>query len=60
MEAALKIWKDEGLPELQLKDPWYGEELGFWPAEYKDDADKIIQGEQYLVGKRLEQKREQV
>jgi 4-hydroxy-3-polyprenylbenzoate decarboxylase len=60
MEAALKIWKDEGLPELQLKDPWYGEELGFWPAEYREDAEKIVKGEQYLVGKRLEQKRERV
>jgi 4-hydroxy-3-polyprenylbenzoate decarboxylase len=60
MEAALKIWKEEGLPELQLKDPWYGEELGFWPAEYRDDAEKIVKGEQYLVGKRLEQKLERV
>lgn len=60
MEAALKIWKDEGLPELHLKEPWYGKELGFWPATYKDDAEKIVKGDHYLVGKRLEKERQRV
>ncbi len=60
MERAVEIWKEEGLPELHLRDPWYGRTFGFWPKEYQDDAEKIVNGEQYQVGKRLEKLREKV
>ena len=29
MEWALKLWEKEGLPELKLKEPWYGYSLGY-------------------------------
>ncbi len=29
MERALKLWEKEGLPELKLKEPWYGYSLGY-------------------------------
>lgn len=60
MEAALKIWKDEGLPDLDLRFPWYGQEFGHWPKEYQEDAEHILNGEQYIVGKRLAEKRQKV
>lgn len=45
MENALKIWEELKLPELTLKEPWYGHELGYWPREFREDAEQIIKGE---------------
>ncbi len=60
MEKAIEIWKEEGLPDLDLKEPWYGQAFGYWPEEYQDDAEKIVSGKQYEVGRRLEKLREKV
>jgi 4-hydroxy-3-polyprenylbenzoate decarboxylase len=60
MEEALNIWKEEGLPELHLKEPWYGYELGYWPEEYRSDADQVVKGDHYLVGERLKKQRVKV
>ena len=59
MERALEIWKELGLPELHLKQPWYGYTLGYWPAEYEEDAERIMKGEHYRVNDRLERKRQE-
>ena len=32
MERALEIWREEEMPELKLRDPWYGYPLGLWTA----------------------------
>ncbi|MDG6904465.1 MAG: UbiD family decarboxylase [Nitrososphaerota archaeon] len=57
MENALRMWKKLGLPDLSLKQPWYGYELGYWPETYARDADLILKGEQYKVVERLEKER---
>jgi 4-hydroxy-3-polyprenylbenzoate decarboxylase len=57
MEKALSIWKEEGLPELKLKEPWYGYNLGFWPDEYAEQAELALKGEHYKVGEMLALKR---
>ncbi|MGI0090783.1 MAG: UbiD family decarboxylase [Nitrososphaerales archaeon] len=53
MERALRIWKESGLPELSLKQPWYGYSLGFWPKQNEEDAELILKGEHYKVNERL-------
>ena len=45
MERALKIWKQEELPPLTLKNPWYGYALGLWNAEDDEMAEAIARGE---------------
>jgi hypothetical protein len=45
MERALEIWKEEELPALALKNPWYGYALGLWNAEDDEMAEAIARGE---------------
>ena len=45
MEEALKIWKKLGLPTLDLRNTWHGYELGFWPQEFAEDAERAARGE---------------
>ena len=54
MEKATKIWTELGLPELHLRQPWYGYELGYWPSDYAKDAELILKGDHYKIGERLE------
>ncbi|MFH1003569.1 MAG: UbiD family decarboxylase, partial [Chloroflexota bacterium] len=49
MEEALRIWQKEGLPPLQLKEPWYGYELGHWPRQLAEDAARAAKGEYYQI-----------
>lgn len=51
MEEALRIWEKEGLPPLELKRPWFGYELGYWPQEFAEDADRAVKGEYYKTAK---------
>jgi 4-hydroxy-3-polyprenylbenzoate decarboxylase len=44
MERAIKIWQEEGLPPLRLKDPWYGYNLGDWTKEDEEIAELAVQG----------------
>jgi hypothetical protein len=60
MENALRIWKELNLPELNLVDPWYGYELGYWPDEFRKDAEDIVNGNVYKIGERLGKLRQKV
>jgi 4-hydroxy-3-polyprenylbenzoate decarboxylase len=51
MERAQSIWKELGLPELELKSPWFGYNLGSWSEEDEEDAERAMRGEHYLTGK---------
>ena len=57
MERALRIWKEEELPALQLKNPWWGYELGYWPGEFEEQATLAVEGEYQRVGDMLAQQR---
>lgn len=52
MEEALRIWEKEGLPPLDLRKTWYGYELGFWPQEFAEDAERAVRGEYYKTYER--------
>jgi 4-hydroxy-3-polyprenylbenzoate decarboxylase len=49
MEQALEIWKEEELPPLALKSPWYGYPLGLWNAEDDAMAEAIARGEPVVI-----------
>lgn len=53
MERALEIWREEGLPALKLKNPWWGYSLGYWPSEFEEQADLAVKGEYQRVGEML-------
>jgi 4-hydroxy-3-polyprenylbenzoate decarboxylase len=56
MTNAINIWKELDFPELKLKPPWHGYELGNWTAEDREYADLIVRGEFFAVGDKLAQK----
>lgn len=59
MERAQKVWGELGLPELTLREPWYGYSLGAWTAEDVEEAQAPIDGEYYKIGeKQARNKRE--
>jgi 4-hydroxy-3-polyprenylbenzoate decarboxylase len=54
MEAALEIWKDEGMPDLKLRQPWYGYKLrGLWTEEDDELARRAVAGEALRAGELL-------
>ncbi len=50
MEEALRLWQKEGLPQLKLKQPWFGYNLGYWGDEYDEWAELAVKGEYHKVG----------
>jgi len=53
MERARKIWEEEGLPELTVKEPWHGYSLGRWSKENEEEALLAIQGDHEETGEKL-------
>jgi 4-hydroxy-3-polyprenylbenzoate decarboxylase len=51
MERALEIWREERMPELRLKTPWYGYPLDLWTAEDDALAERVAAGEYFKAGK---------
>lgn len=47
MEKAMEIWREEGLPPLKLRPPWYGYSLGSWTARDEAKADEATKGKYY-------------
>ena len=52
MEDAVQLWQELGLPELKLRTPWYGYNLGHWSAEETEEADLAVRGDYYLTGEK--------
>jgi len=53
MERARTIWEELGLPPLRPRAPWYGYNLGVWPAEFEELAALGAQGRFEEVAQRL-------
>ena len=60
MDHAIEVWKEMGLPELKLRKPWYGYELGNWTKEDREYADLIVRGEYYSLGEKLAEREKKV
>ena len=50
MERALQLWREEGLPALRLKEPWWGVSLGFWNEVHDRHARAAAAGDYYRAG----------
>lgn len=50
MVHAQDMWKELGLPELELKAPWFGYNLGSWSEEDVQDAERAVRGEHLITG----------
>lgn len=53
MMRARELWGRLGLPELDLRDPWHGYELGAWSDENRDEAARAVRGEYLETGRKL-------
>jgi 4-hydroxy-3-polyprenylbenzoate decarboxylase len=53
MLAAQRIWAELGLPELNLKDPWHGYELGAWSQRSRTEAARALLGNYLQTGQEL-------
>ncbi len=60
MEKALKKWEEAKLPKLNLRQPWYGYELGDWKEDYRQYAELIVKGKAYELGDILKKKRRRI
>lgn len=58
MDGALKLWQEIGLPQLKLKEPWHGYNLGYWTDENEQQAELAVRGEHYQTGELLIQRRQ--
>ena len=47
MERAMEIWRQERMPELKLRTPWYGYPLGMWTAEDDAQAEAVTKGDYF-------------
>ncbi|MEC9340218.1 MAG: UbiD family decarboxylase [Pseudomonadota bacterium] len=57
MENAIRIWQKLGLPELKLKNPWYGYNLGYWSDEESAEAELAVAGRYFETGEKQTQER---
>jgi UbiD family decarboxylase len=52
MERALEIWRQEEMPELKLRDPWYGYPLDLWTARDDEIAAAVARGDYFYAAKK--------
>nr|ART38248.1 F336 [uncultured bacterium]ART38974.1 H318 [uncultured bacterium] len=52
MEGAIALWQDLGLPELKLRKPWFGYNLGSWSADEAEEAALAARGDYYVTGQK--------
>ena len=50
MEQAIRIWQEEGLSPLSLKNPWHGYHLGHWTEENEEAANLTVAAEHMKLG----------
>ncbi len=52
MERALDIWREEEMPDLKLRNPWYGYPLDLWTAQDDELADAVARGDYFYSVKK--------
>ncbi len=60
MEKAIEIWKEIGLPQIEIRNPLYGYELGFWTEEYRKGAELALEGKYFETGVELAKGRQKI
>src|SRR5262249_32586755 len=57
MEHAKAIWERLGLPPVTPQPPWYGYDLGHWPAELQRQAEMAASSDYFELGRNLANER---
>jgi len=57
MEKALELWREMNLPQLKLRQPWWGYKYGFWSDEEETMAKMAVEGRYEEVGEMLARER---
>jgi len=52
MERALELWRQEEMPELKLRTPWYGYPLDLWTAQDDELAEAVARGDYFYSVKK--------
>jgi 3-polyprenyl-4-hydroxybenzoate decarboxylase len=52
MEGAIALWKELGLPALELRNPWHGYDLGHWSKDEKEEAALAVRGDCFTTGEK--------
>jgi 4-hydroxy-3-polyprenylbenzoate decarboxylase len=60
MEKALELWRQMKLPELKLRQPWWGYTYGFWSDEEETMASLALKGRYEEVGEILARQRKPI
>lgn len=60
MEVAFKLWEENGLPPLDIREPWWGLNLGCWSDEDEEQAALAVKGEYYKTGEMLVKRRRSI
>lgn len=60
MEKALELWRQMKLPELKLRQPWWGYTYGFWSDEEETMASLALKGRYEEVGEILARQRKTI
>jgi 4-hydroxy-3-polyprenylbenzoate decarboxylase len=60
MERAIDLWKQLGLPNLELSEPWFGYSMGYWTDEEAQEAKLAVEGRYYETGEIFRQSRRKV
>lgn len=60
MEEVIRLWQEEKLPSLKLREPWWGYNLGAWSMEEEEQATMATRGEYYRSGEILAQRRKKI
>jgi UbiD family decarboxylase len=53
MVHAQQLWQELQLPQLNLREPWSGYELGGWTDENRTEAERAVQGQYLETGREL-------
>ena len=57
MDRAQELWQELQLPQLDLKNPWFGVSLGHWTEEEDEEADLAVKGRHYETGEKFKKDR---
>ncbi len=60
MERAIKIWQEEGLPQIRLRPPWYGYTFGLWSNDEEENARLILRGDYLKLGEKMKNRHTRV
>ena len=60
MENALELWRELKLPQLKLREPWWGYKYGFWSDEEETMAKMAVEGRYEEVGEMLARERKKI